>query len=223
MTKPKRVQRSKDDLKKELREQLQLLRHSCQSYDNGLEAVGKHISLSLRVLLHHHGNSRSLLDQLGYRSGKFLDSAGPLNPGNLLTECNLVMMQLSSGRASYLPLIASGGGPRPMRPVPFVDWWNEPVLKDNKGRTFCRRELMLNVADTDGGAHVDPGLEETYMALSRENSLGWIFSNGSVESALAGRPELACMRQIAHELLSTIHQYVPEFRQFSEPVVPQSK
>jgi hypothetical protein len=222
MAKPQRVQRSKDDLKKELREQLQLLRHSCQSYDNGLEAVGKHISLSLRVLLHQHGNSRSLLDQLGYRTGKFLDSAGPLNPRNLMTECNLVMMRVSSTGASYLPLIAAGGGPPPLRPTPFVDWWNEPVLKDNKNRTFCRRELVLNVANTDGGAHVDPDLEEGYMALSRENSLGWIFSDGRVESALAGRPELACMRQIAHELLSTIHLYVPEFREFSEPVVPQS-
>ena len=191
-------------------------------FNKGLEAVGKHISLSLRVLLHHHGNSRSLLDQLGYRSGKFLDSAGPLNPGNLLTECNLVMMRLSSSGASYLPLIAGGGGPLPIRPVPFVNWWNVPLLKDNQGRTFCRRELVLNVADTDGGAHVDPGLEEAYMALSRENSLGWIFSDGSMESALAGRPELACMRQIAHELLSTIQRYVPEFREFSEPVIPQS-
>jgi len=219
MTKPKRIKRAKDELKKELGEQLQLLRHSCQAFDNGFETIGKHISLSLRVLLHHHGQSRALLDQLGYRSGRFLDSAGPLNPGNLLTECNLVAMRLSNTGANYLPLIATGGSPFPMRPIPFVDWWNEPVLKDDRGRTFCRRELVLNVADTDGGAHVDPELEEAYMALSRENSLGWVFNNGKVESALTGRPELACMRQIAHEILSTIHQFVPEFSEFSQPVI----
>lgn len=132
------------------------------------------------------------------------------------------MMQISSTGASYLPLIASGGGPLPLRPVRFVDWWNEPVLKDNMKRTFCRRELILNVANTDGGAHVDPDLEEGYMALSRQNSLGWMFTDGRVESALAGRPELACMRQIAHELLSTVHRYVPEFQQYSVPVVPKS-
>lgn len=220
MAKPKRVQRPKDELKKELGEQLQLLRHSCHTFDSGLETVGKHISLSLRVLLHHHGQSRALLDQLGYRSGHFFDSAGPLNPRNLLTECNLVAMRLSNTGASYLPLIATGGDPLPMRPVPFAKWWNEPVLKDNRGRTFCRRELVLNVADTDGGAHVDPELEEAYMAISRKNSLGWMFTDGKVESALAGRPELACMRQIAHEVLSTIHQFVLEFRSFAEPVIP---
>jgi hypothetical protein len=219
MAKPKRVQRSKDELKKELREQLLLLRHSCQAFDGGLEAVGKHLSLSLRVLLHHHGRSRALLDQLGLRSGRFLDSAGPLNPRNLLTECNLVGMRMTSEGASYLALVSMGGGPLPLRPTPFVEWWNEPVLKDNRGRTFSRRELVLNVADTDGGAHVDPELEEKYMALSRENSLGWVFTNSDVQSALSGRPELACMRQIAHEVLSTIHQFVPEFREFSDPVV----
>lgn len=220
MAKPKRVQRPKDELKRELVEQLQLLRHSCQAFDGGLEAVAKHISLSLRVLLHHHGQSRALLDQLGLRGGRYLTSAPPLNPRNLLTECNLVLMQVGPTGARYLPLVAAGGPPFPLQPVPFVDWWNNPVLKDNRGRTFCRRELVLNVADTDGGAHVDPELEEAYMAISRENSLGWVFSAGGGDSALEGRPELACMRQIAHELLSTIHQFVPEFSQHAQPVVP---
>jgi hypothetical protein len=189
-------------------------------FDSGLEAAGKHISLSLRVLLHNRGQSRSLLDQLGLRLGRFLDSAGPLNPRNLLTECNFVLLHFSSSGGNYKPLISAGGDPFRMQPIPFVNWWNDPVLKDDRGRTFCRRELVLHVADTDGGAHVDPELEEAYMAISRENSLGWVFYDGNVESAFSGRPELACMRQIAHELLSTIHHFVPELRQHAQPVVP---
>ena len=220
MTKPKRVQRPKDELNRELVEQLQLLRHSCQAFDSGLEAVGKHISLSLRVLLHDYRQSRALLVQLGFRSGRYLTSAPPLNPRNLLTECNLVTMQSSSAGAHYFPLIATGEGPFPLRPIPFVNWWNDPVLKDNRNRTFCRRELVLNVAETDGGAHVDPELEEAYMAISRENSLGWFFGDGNTTSAVEERPELACMRQIAHEVLSTIHQYVPEFSQYAQPTLP---
>jgi hypothetical protein len=222
MAKPKRVQRPKDELKQELVEQLQLLRHSCQAFDNGLEAVGKHISLSLRVLIHHHGQSRALLDQLGLRSGRFLDSAGPLNPRNLLTECKLVAMQITPLGAHYLPLVTIGS-PCQMHAIPFENWWNNPVLKDNRRRTFCRRELVLHVADTDGGAHVDPELEEAYMAISRENSLGWIFGNGKEVSAFEGRPELSCMRQIAHELLCTIRQFVPEFSQYAQPVVPTDR
>jgi hypothetical protein len=207
-------------MNRELVEQLQLLRHSCQVFDGGLEAVAKHISLSLRVLLHHHGQSRALLDQLGLRDGRYLTSAPPLNPKNLLTECNLVMMHVGPTGARYHPLVAAGAPPFPLQPIPFVDWWNNPVLRDNRGRTFCRRELVLNVADTDGGAHVDPELEEAYMAISRGNSLGWMFSTSTEKSVPEGRPELACMRQIAHELLATIRQFAPEFSQHSQPVVP---
>lgn len=75
------------------------------------------------------------------------------------------------------------------------------VIKDNVGHTFCRRELVMHVADTDGGTHVDRELDASYMRLSRENSPGWVFSNGTVQSAFRGRPELACMRQIANEVL----------------------
>lgn len=220
MAKPKRVQRPKDELKRELVEQLQLLRHSCQAYDGGLEAVAKHISLSLRVLLHHHGQSRALLDQLSLRGGRFLASAPPLNPRNLLTECNLVLMLVGPSGAHYQPLIAAGSSPYPLQPISFVDWWNNPVLKDNRGRTFCRRELVLNVADTDGGAHVDPELEEAYMAISRQNSLGWVFGTEDRQFPPIGRPELACMRQIAHELLSTINRFESEFSHHAQPVVP---
>ena len=219
MTKQKRVQRPKDELKRELIEQLLLLRHSCQTFDRSLEAVGKHISLSLRVLLHDHRHSRALLDQLGFRSGRYLTSTPPLNPRNLLTECNLVAMQASSTVTRYISSILMGEGLFPLQPIQFVNWWNDPIFKDNRSRTFCRRELVLNVADTDGGAHVDPELEEAYMAISRENSLGWFFGNGSTTSAVEGRPELACMRQIAHEVLSTIHQFVPEFSQYAQPIV----
>jgi len=223
MAKRKRVQRPKDELRRELAEQLDLLRHACDAYDKGLEAIGKHISLSLRVLLHHHGQSRALLDQLGLRGSRFFDSAGPLNPNNLLTEFPLVMMRFSTGGGRYIPCVAAGGGPRPLLPVPFVDWWNEPVLKDDRGHKFCRREIVLHVADTDGGAHVDGELDEAYIRLSRENSLGWQFTAGNVSEALRGRPELACMRQIAHEVLLSIHEFVPEFREHSRPVLPVSK
>jgi len=107
-----------------------------------------------------------------------------------------------------------------MHAISFVNWWNNPVLKDMNRYTLCRRELILNVADTDGGAHVDPELDEAYMAISRENSLGWEFRKGDIVRALAGRPELACMRQVAHEVFSTINLLVPEFSADASPVIP---
>ncbi len=189
-----------------------LLQHACDSYDKGLDSIGKHISLSLRVLLHHWRQSRSLLEQLGLRNKRFFDSAGPLNPNNLLTECNLVGLQVSTADGGkYLATVQMGELPIAPQKKPFAEWWNDPVLKDDKGRFFSRRELVENVANTDGGAHVDPDLEKAYMDLSRNNSLGWIFSDGNIEQALSGRPELACMRQIAHEVLLTLKEHAPEY------------
>ncbi|MGC2803329.1 MAG: hypothetical protein WCA41_15965, partial [Candidatus Acidiferrum sp.] len=71
MARPRGIKRTSAELERELSEQLQLLRHACSAYDEGLEAIGKHIALSIRVLVHHHGQSNSLLHQLGLRSIPF--------------------------------------------------------------------------------------------------------------------------------------------------------
>lgn len=218
MPKANRIAKSKEDLKRELAEQLQLLKLSCEHFDRGVEAAGKHIALSLRVLLHLHNRSRALLDQLGYRTGRFISTGPALNPRNLLSESPLLVMRISD-RLRWLPVVAVGGPPFPPRQIPFSDWWLEPVLKDEKGRTFSRLTLIQHVADTDGGAHVDPELDEAYMDLSRKNSLGWVI--GEDELPPETRPELACMRQIAHELLCTLHQFVPEFSEAAKPVIPE--
>lgn len=211
MTRPKRVARSKSDLQQELKDQIALLRNSCSSFDSGLEAIGKHMALILRVLFHHHGQSRALLEQLNLRDKMYYDTAGSLNPNNLLAEMPMVSMRLSNIEAIYLPICTSGGSPYQPKKIKFVDWWNNPILKDQQGRKFCRRELIQHVADTDGGAHADPELEEAYMDLSRNNSLGWIFTKGNIEEKFKGRPELACIRQIAHETLMTLEEIAPDY------------
>ena len=211
MAKKNRIARSKDDLEQELKDQMSLLKNSCDSYDSGLEAIGKHIALILRVLFHHHGQSRSLLEQLGLRDNDFFDSAGPLNPNNLLSEMPLVIMRMNNEGAKYLAACQAGGSPFKPKLIKFTDRWSEPVIKDQKGRKFCRRELIQHVADTDGGAHVDPDLEEAYMDLSRNNSLGWVFSKGNIKEKFKGKPELACVRQIAHETLLSLERLAPEY------------
>ncbi|MBN5049562.1 hypothetical protein JY456_04310 [Stenotrophomonas maltophilia] len=210
MARSSRVARPKGEVERELGEQVALLQHACSSFDSGLEAIGKHIALSLRVLLHSRGKSQALLEQLGLRGGYFYDSAGSLNPRNLLPECNLVMMRLGNDGAHYLPRCAAGTYPFPPKLIRFERWWNDPVLKDDKGRSLSRRELVANVADTDGGAHVDPELEESYMDLSRNNSLGWVFQSDDITKPLGRRPELACMRQIGEEVLMTLRRKHPK-------------
>lgn len=97
------------------------------------------------------------------------------------------------------------GGIAHERWLPFERWWNDPVIKDERKRYLNRRDLILNVADTDGGAHVDPGLDEAYADLSRNNSLGWILNEGDVVRPFPP-PVMPCIRQIAHEVLETLRK-----------------
>ncbi len=199
----KRVARPKGELEQELNEQLVLLVHACSTYDSGLEPIGKHIALSLRVLLHHHGQSKALLEQLGIRNKRFLDTARELNPRNILSDCTLASMRLGGGESKYLALCQAGGGAFQPSWLRFPDWWNKNIIKDEQGRFFNRRELVLNVANTDGGGHVDPTLDEAYLDLSRKNSLGWTLVEGDVQKPFPS-PVFACIRQIAHETLETV-------------------
>jgi hypothetical protein len=87
------------------------------------------------------------------------------------------------------------------RQVPFTQWWEEEVFQHPDGSGLSRKELVLNAADTDGGAHVDPQLNETYARFSRENAMGLC-------ADAAGKPihgaTQAAIRQIAHETLRTL-------------------
>ena len=176
----------------------------------------------LRLLLHdtQQGRSRSLLDQLDLRSGRFWDSAGEITKNHITPACTLLASQISDSGGRYVPLVATGFNDV-IKQVPFVTWWNGVILEDSSNHRFSRRDLVLHVADTDGGAHVDPNLDAAYMALSRSNSLGHTFVTGSsleeiitrpaTQTTFQGRPELACMRQIAYEVLCTIDNRAPEF------------
>lgn len=204
MSKKQRVQRPREDLERELNEQLALLRLACQSYDAGHEIVGRHISVSLRLLLNQRPpRQAALLAQLGMRDGRFWNTAPPINPRNLLPHMPMVAGHMHATGGRYAPVL--GGVEDLARWTFFPEWWTETVLTDPQRNRFSRMDLVIMVANTDGGAHVDPELDEAYEALSRRNSLGWQFVNrGGAASAFEGRPELACIRQIAYEVLRTL-------------------
>ena len=215
MVKRKRIKRNSEDLKQELKNQIELMKLSSEAYDSGTEAAAKLLSLNIRVLLHHHGSSISLLQQLRLREKiKYLDTSKHIYDVMLSSYSGLTNMQKDSHEApwKYVPLYDFM---RKELKVPekisFPKWWNQVVIIDNEDRNFNRREIILNVANTDGGAHVDPALEEAYMALSRQNSLGWVIQEKGKFVPVKNKAELATVRQIAYELLLSFKEQLPEF------------
>ena len=86
---------------------------------------------------------------------------------------------------------------------PFDAWWTDPVTKDTTGALFSRRDYVLNLANKEGGAHVDPKLTGKWAALTRENALGWFASVEPGVDIPLDSPALASVRQISHEFLTS--------------------
>jgi hypothetical protein len=66
-----------------------------------------------------------------------------------------------------------------------------------------RRDMVLDLRDTDGGAHFDETIDEDYVALSRDNALGWQLIDGDPPKqppVSMGDPVPATVRQIWWEL-----------------------
>jgi hypothetical protein len=207
---------STEELESHLREHLQFLKSSADAYDGGFEGEAKRIAVSIRVLVHDTGRSRSLLGQLSRKEHDFVDSAFPLVPHNKSTHSGLVVTSMVPGIGAKYVAFLDKPPHGQVRSVNFDSWWSAPVFIDSSGRTMNRKDLILTVANQDGGAHVDSALDATYADLSRNNSLGWVYSdsNKSAPEPLSG-PERAALRQICHEILKTL---VPGYAK--DPVYP---
>jgi hypothetical protein len=201
------MQQSRGDLEAHLAEHIGFITSSAQAYDSGQLGEAKRLAVSLRVLLHNTKSSHSLLEQLGRQSGEFYSTAIPHEPGNISSHGGLVMVALAGKATTFVAMLDDVPY---TRWLPFSEWWQEPVfVVVDRRSVLSRRALVLAVANQDGGAHVDPTLDETYGRLSRHNSLGWTVDDGVTSMAIP-LAERAAIRQISHEVLKTL---LPAFHQ----------
>ena len=171
-------------------------------FDQGYEDESKRIATSIRVLVHTTKHSHGLLDQLGELEKPFWSSVEPYVPGKpfITGYYSLIWLGLSDkGNRVVAPLDRS----QDWRQIEFNDWWNEVVFVDMAQLQTTRKDLVMSVANQDGGAHVDPKLNDAYRKLSRENSLGIAFGDQDGFKPVMF-PERVAMRQIAHEILRTL-------------------
>lgn len=191
---------STEELEAHLRDHLEFLRASAEGYDAGFDAEAKRLAVSVRVLAHDTDKSHSLLGQLGRLNQPFLSTSIVHDPRNVSTHAGLVMIAANGHDSKYIPHL--DGGPC-RRTISFAHWWGETVFVDDHTQALSRRDVVLALANQDGGAHVDPKLNETYARLARDNSLGWTYSDRGSQTPIT-QAERATMRQIAHEVLATL-------------------
>lgn len=192
---------TKSDLCRQFHDCLKRLNDFNVIYDSGDFSIAKDIAVKLRMLFHNTNKSKSLIRQLKLEHIPFVDTAYPYDPRNLLTHHGLLQLNCINNNYSLGPMLQ-------LSKVKFVDfnnWWNsKKVLVDRKKNVFTRRLLILELADTDGGAHVDPELNESYFDISRANTLGWTYHDGKTNSNKPlNDPVPPCIRQISYEIILT--------------------
>jgi len=201
-----KVPQTKEELKKHLEEQIRFLKKSAEDFDKGNKAESKRIAHTIRLLLHDTSSSKSLLGQLQLKSIHFLDTSYDVEDTSCLSKFGLVMMALSQGefKPRCITPPKPWGEPRELKS--FEDWWNKIVIIDSENNHFTRKDLILGLANKDGGSHVDPELDEAYNKLTRQNSIGWKCRiNKGLERGIEAI-ELASVRQIAYEVLESLER-----------------
>lgn len=196
------------DFRGHLAEQLDFLRSSAAAYDRGIEHEAKRLSATIRTLVHDTGRSTSLLHHLGVKNRVGFVDRGPPEPppggGHVIHfgVCIVRMQMVPGGDVRYQPVLGNPSPERVHPPMSFKDWWRAPILRDQQGNSFTREELVLALANKDGGAHIDAALDEAYEALTRDNSMG--FTQGEDNRPITNSLVHASVRHIAYELLETI-------------------
>ena len=172
------------ELLAEAKKQLKFLKDHCGRYDAGDPDYGSQIAVPLRVLLHDTKQSHSVLRQLEQRfffsAPDFLDlsSVGgdlPNKGKTSFVRSSLIQYQMdhregSSPILTVLPLAIENGRRYPFRA--FKTWWEklDVILVDD--RNFInRKKAVLLLANKDGGAYLDPEMDETLMLLNRRLAL----------------------------------------------------
>lgn len=189
-----------DDLERHLEKQLGFLARSTDAFDQGFEDEAARMAQAVRILFHNTNSSHALLHQLGIRDAKILDTSLELVSGNLVGEMPLLQTGIggSTGTRFFAPLSESIF----KRWIPGTNWWQQIVFKHQSTHEFSRRRLVLTIANQDGGAHVDPALDDEYRDIV-ENAFGIKFVRGQSDMPRNDATAVT-MRQIAHEVLISL-------------------
>jgi hypothetical protein len=139
------------------------------------------------------------------KSTEFSDTSfmPPTKQEQIIPQGGLILRQMGSLANTPQCIPKLDDGPGFTKKVPFELWWSEPVFTDLHGHQLSRRELILTMANQDGGAHVDASIEKGYTDLSKNNALGWCQDFGDHKEP-SDPPHLAAVRQIGHEILKTL-------------------
>jgi hypothetical protein len=143
-----------------LREQYSRLKDAIDGFYVGKDFQALNIATILRVLVHETRKSRPLLSRLDRRYWDLMIWHRPLNSKTIFR----VPITLSVGGDGTKRVIRSDFASPDYRLVSLRQWWSSDY-QPLGGIRLSKRRIILNVANKDGGAHIDESVPNSHAAL----------------------------------------------------------
>lgn len=197
ITKKPKLSHGTISLTDHLRRQLEYIRRSCELYDIGHLDEAIRMAVCIRVLIHDTKKSKSVLHQMRVKEKIKLVSSFNSLPKNF-QPVSFFPLFANSGKASTAVPFSL---PAPLILKTVSEWWEETVwMQEN---TLTRKEIILDTAHKEGGAHVEAVAPETILELRKGLSQ---IKSVKINGVEVGTPEnyhFILIRQFAHELLNS--------------------
>ena|SRR5271154_5938138 len=192
------VTRSQAGNAKLLKDQSALLKDSVDDFYVGIEAKAIEIAVRIRTLVHNTSSSHAFLATIdpNYRNLDIYRRTPP-NPKVIFAIPAGIQMS-GDGTAKFIRDDFSS----PQHELVTLErWWSEEYLIIGNVRS-SKKDVVLDVANKDGGAHVDPNVPERHAAASEPPFLFGVNDNFK-------QPNLArvTVAQAGNELLDYIERH----------------
>lgn len=202
----------KPDFYEHLCDQLDLLEMGIRNFDQHGDVHASTLAVALRVLFHNgRGGSTSLLRLLESENWALQSSCGD---GQTKKE---VEQARASGRFTFIidmEFTVAGARPYLAQPrglVPLATWWDDEIVYSD-GRVFMtRKDVVLALANKDGGAHVDARIPPNLQALKAGvGTFEFRREDGSLVTVELKNHHRRVVRLIAEEVLLSMDLRPPK-------------
>ncbi|WP_183572155.1 hypothetical protein HDF18_03785 [Mucilaginibacter sp. X5P1] len=192
---------SKDELVYQMKLQLSSIEQFCKIYDEDKYYISQDIAVKIRVIFHQTDQSKSLINLLKLNHLPIICTSNKYDSKSLMkSHLGLVSMEHRVDMGwRYSPTLSLMNS----KMVNQNNWWNnQKVIVDSNGISYSRSKIIKDIANKDGGAHVDDSIWKDIYDLTRSTTSGWAMQNHD-GTAIPMNPVPPSIRQMAYELLET--------------------
>ena len=221
--------RTKKELINDYKIQMKFLNDFCVKYDEGHTEYALQIASTLRLLLHDTNKSHALLNQLyhkGITTVDFVDTCIHQMPiGKKITMPNEKVTPIVRNNLCYYTFNHSEDSEPILTPTPLLNtakfsvyrsfgiWWNKTTTICYPNSIITRKRVVTLLANNDGGAHIDPNIEEDLRKLKRIEVKALTICapiNGVDKKYIAEIDKVlyATVRQIAEEVRISFEKHI---------------